>query len=71
MSAKSKVVDINRKKKELITFTEEELETLRRTVAEMQAVMSLRCLFIWLKTMDLILSIRKYFSGRKMVSQQL
>ena len=33
MSAKSKVVDINRKKKELITFTEEELETLRRTVA--------------------------------------
>jgi len=33
MSAKSKVVDINRKKKELITFTDEELETLRRTVA--------------------------------------
>ncbi|RCW88429.1 phage recombination protein Bet [Halanaerobium sp. DL-01] len=33
MSAKSKVVDINKKKKELITFTEEELETLRRTVA--------------------------------------
>jgi phage recombination protein Bet len=33
MSANSKVVDINRKKKELITFTEEELNTLRRTVA--------------------------------------
>jgi phage recombination protein Bet len=33
VSAKSKIVDINRKKKELITFTEEELETLRRTVA--------------------------------------
>ena len=33
MSANSKVVDINRKKKELITFTDEELETLRRTVA--------------------------------------
>ena len=70
MSAKSKVVDINRKKKELITFTEEELETLR-LLPKMQAVMSLRCLFICLKTMDLILSIRKYFSGRKMVSQQL
>ena len=28
MSAKSKVVDINRKKKELITFTDEELSLI-------------------------------------------
>jgi len=33
MSANSKVVDINKNREELITFTEEEVETIKRTVA--------------------------------------
>jgi phage recombination protein Bet len=33
MSANSKVVDINKNREELITFTEEEIETIKRTVA--------------------------------------
>jgi len=33
MNAKNNVVDINKNQKELITFTEEEIETIKRTVA--------------------------------------
>ena len=64
MGAQNKVVDIESRNMELISFTQKEVETIKRTVASDANTDELRMFLHIAKPMVWIHLIKRYFSGR-------